>query len=186
MKTRYAFSFKSAQGFGILLLLVAMAFASPLRAEYGSAAAVKAAFLYNFFIFIDWPEAVARNNSMQLCVVGESSLKSGLSVLENKTIGNKPLTVKYNVKGDLLRACQIVFVDAEQNPMEIVRSLKGLPIVTVSDKNAFMEQGGMIGFVENDNRLGFEINLDVAQASDIHISARLLKLARTIKADNRR
>ncbi len=164
--------------------MFAVAFIGQVYAESGSEAAVKTAFLYNFFKFIDWPETVANNADLQLCVVGSSGLGESLAVLENKTIANKPLIIKRGPSGQELKRCHIVFIAAGENSVDIVRGLKGLPVVTVSDKAAFIDQGGMIGFVEVENRLGFEINNDVANSNGVHINAQLLKLAQRVKAGN--
>jgi hypothetical protein len=166
----------------MLALLLAVAIAGQARAESGSEAAVKTAFLYNFFKFIEWPEAVASQSAYILCTTDNDQLGDSLSVLENKTIGNKPMVIRRDINGKDLKNCHMVFISSSENAAAIVRDLKGLPVVTVSDKPNFIDQGGMIGLVQGDNRLSFEINLDVANADGVHISAKLLKLAKNVNA----
>ena len=166
-------------------LMLALLLAAPLNglayAESGGEAAVKTAFLYNFFKFIEWPEA-ASQNAYSLCTTDNDQLGDSLSVLENKTIGNKPMVIRRDVNGKDLQDCHIVFISSSENAAAIIRDLKGLPVVTVSDQRNFVDQGGMIGLVQGDNHLGFEINLDAANAEGVHISAQMLKLAKRVNA----
>ena len=143
---------------------------------------MKAAFLYNFFKFIEWPPASASQKDYSLCATGNDQLGDSLLVLENKTIGSKSLVIRRSLNGNALKECDMVFISSSENAAAILRDLKGLPVVTVSDKPDFVDQGGMIGLVmvQDDSRLGFEINLATAQAADIHISSQLLKLAKRV------
>lgn len=165
-----------------LALLSAAAVVSPAHAESGGEAAIKTAFLYNFFKFIEWPEAVANQGAYHLCTANHDNLGDNLLVLENKTIGNKPMVIHRNINGKELKICHMLFIGTSENAAAIAGELKGLPILTVSDKPNFIDQGGMIGLVADDNRLGFEINLDAANAEGMHIAAQLLKLAKTVNA----
>jgi hypothetical protein len=162
-----------------LALLLATS-VSPVRAESGGEAAIKTAFLYNFFKFIEWPEAAAHQDTYHLCTADNDNLGDNLLILENKTVNNKPLIIHRNINGEELKTCQMVFIGPSENTASIVRGLKGLPILTVSDKPNFIDQGGMIGLVMDDNRLGFEINLNAANIGGIHVSAQLLKLAKNV------
>lgn len=164
----------------MLALLFVMAIAFQARAESGSEAAVKTAFLYNFFKFIDWPEAVASRSAYSLCTTNNDQLGDSLLVLENKTIGNKPIIIRRGINGKDLKNCHMVFIGSSENTAAITRVLTGLPVVTVSDRPGFIDQGGMIGLVQGDNRLGFEINLDATSPDGVHISAQLLKLAKRV------
>ena len=164
----------------MLAVLLAGAIAGQAGAESGSEAAVKTAFLFNFFKFIEWPPAAASQSTYSLCTTDNDQLGDSLLVLKNKTIGNKPIVIHRGINGKDLKNCHMVFIGSSENAAAIIRDLKGLPVVTVSDKPDFIDQGGMIGLVQNDNRLGFEINLDAAKAADIHISAQLLKLGKRV------
>jgi len=164
----------------MLALLLTVAISVQARAESGSEAAVKTAFLYNFFKFIDWPETVANQSAYSLCTTNNDQLGDSLLVLENKTIGNKPIVIRRGIKGKDLINCHMVFIGSSEDTSAIIRDLKGLPVVTVSDQAGFIDQGGMIGLVQSDNYLGFEINLDAANADGVHIGAQLLKLAKRV------
>lgn len=163
-------------------LLLAAAISGQACAESGGEAAVKTAFLYNFFKFIDWPEVAANQSDFRLCTTNNDQLGDSLLVLENKTIGSKPMVIRRDINGEDLKNCQMVFIGSSENAAAIIRDLKGLPVVTVSDKPGFIDQGGMIGLVlvQDGNRLSFEINLNAANANGVHISAKLLKLAKRV------
>lgn len=176
---------KSANGvgFGKVLLLVLMITASPCFAEAASEAAVKVAFLYNFFKFIEWPETIAGPNHYTLCLTSHNDFGNNLLMLEGKTVNGKPLNVIQDIAVKDLKTCHMLYVSANDNPADYARELKGLPIVSVSDKSGFIEQGGIIGLLQDGNRLGFEINLNGADAGKLRFSAQLLKLAKNINAN---
>lgn len=166
----------------ILALLLAVSLSALAQAESGSETAVKTAFLYHFFKFIDWPETTGKRNAYNLCTTSNDQLGDSLLVLENKTIDSTPMLVRRNINGEDLKNCQMVFISASENAVAIIQGLAGMPVVTVSDKPDFIDQGGMIGLVRDGNRLSFEINLDAANLGGVHISARLLKLAKYVNA----
>lgn len=145
--------------------------------------AVKIGFLYNFFKFIDWPTSADTSNGYHLCTTDDNSLGNSLLALQDTTINNKPLNIKRGVSGKELKNCHMVFIGADEDASKSIRDLQGLAVVTVSDKPDFINQGGIIGLVQEDNRLAFEINLGVANAVDIRISALMLKLAKRVNAE---
>lgn len=164
----------------ILALLFASAVTSQAHAESGSEAAVKTAFLYNFFKFIEWPKAAFNQDAYRLCTTNDDQLGDSLLVLTSKTVNNKALLIDRNINGEDLKNCHMVFIRSSENTAKTIRYLKDLPIVTVSDESGFIDQGGTIGLIQDDNRLSFEINLDAANANGIRISAQLLRLARHV------
>jgi len=146
--------------------------------------AVIIGFLYNFFKFIDWPYSTGFSDGYCLCTTDDNSLGNSLLALTNKTIKNKPLSIKRGVSGKELESCHMVFMSADEDTSRSMNDLHGLAVVTVSDKPDFINQGGMIGLVQENNRLAFEINLDAAKAVDIRISAQMLKLAKRVNIAN--
>jgi len=146
--------------------------------------AVIIGFLYNFFKFIDWPHSTGISDGYCLCTTDDNSLGNSLLALTNKTIKNKPLSIKRGVSGKELESCHMVFMSADEDTSRSMNDLHGLAVVTVSDKPDFINQGGMIGLVQENNRLAFEINLDAAKAVDIRISAQMLKLAKRVNIAN--
>lgn len=167
--------------FRLLLAFALMAAGNHARsAESASDAAIKTAFLYNFFKFIEWPEIANSQGSYNLCITREDHLGDNLSVLNNKVVANKPLVIHRELSGQALKNCHIVFISSGDNTPALIRDLSGLPLITVSDNPNFIDQGGIIGLVQIDNRLGFEINLEMANANGVHVGAQLLKLAKRV------
>ena len=151
-------------------------------AETGTESAVKIGFLYNFFKFIDWPQSADTSGGYRLCTTGDNSLGNSLLALQDKTINNKSLSIKRGISGEELKNCHMVFVGVDEDTSKSISNLQGLAVVTVSDNPDFINQGGMIGLVKYNNRLAFEVNLDATNAVGIHISAKILELAKRINA----
>jgi hypothetical protein len=170
--------------YGKLCLVLALTWGiiGSAYAENDTASAVKIGFLYNFFKFIDWPPNADTSNGYRLCTTGLNSLGEGLLALQDKTINNKSLSIKRGVSGKELKNCHMIFIGADEDTGKPIGDSQGLAIVTVSDKPDFINQGGIIGLIQANNRLAFEINLDVAKANDIRISAQMLELAKRINA----
>ena len=173
---------RKAHAWLVFALLLAGAITGQIHAKSSSQAGVTTAFLYNFFKYIEWPKAIPESGAYHLCTTNDDQLGDSLLALKDKTVNNKPLVVRRNVYGEDLKACQMVFIRATEDIAKTIHDLKGLPIVTVSAELGFIDEGGMIGLIEGVNHLRFEINLDVANANGVHISAQLLGLATHVNA----
>jgi|GEM_PF-348760 len=163
----------------LAILLMAGQFNTYVFAESGNEAALKTAFLYNFFKFIQWPDGVIQD-SYRLCTAGNDSLGDSLSVLESKKINDKPMLIYRDISIKDISQCHMLFISKSKNSQVMLNSASGMSVVTVSDQPDFTVNGGMIGLVEEDRHLRFEINLTKANAAHIHINASLLKLAKSV------
>jgi hypothetical protein len=163
----------------LLALVIVISSVNVAQAEIDNSPAIKTGFLYNFFKFIEWPNP---GDSYRLCATSNTGLESFLITLDAKLVNNKPIKVFTNVENQALKNCDLVFIGPNENAVEINAILRGLPIVTVSDNQDFIEQGGMIELLEIENRLAFELNMDTAKTAGIHISAQMLKLAKNVIA----
>lgn len=147
--------------------------------------AVKAAYLYNFAKYVEWPSAVFTRSDapMAICIVGENPFGVALSALAGKTVGSHPVEVRPVSSGTELEKCHIVFISqAEQGRARaLVSRLAHLPILTVSDIDDFARSGGMIGLVEAEQRIRFDINLATARQANLKLSSQLLKLATIVE-----
>jgi len=143
-------------------------------------ATVKAAVIFNLLKFIEWPAEVANREQIVLCANGEGLVSKELQVLEGKTVNGKMLTIRQSVQAEALRACHMVYL--EDPRAGILRDLRVYPVVTVASSSDFIEQGGMIALVSDDDHIGFEINQGLAVENGIRISALLLKLARAVRS----
>jgi len=163
----------------ILILLLSFACINTALAESDNSTAIKTGFLYNFFRFIEWPTPL---DSYRLCATANSGLESVLMSLKDKLVNNKPIRVLTNTGSRTLQNCDLIYIGQHENTQEILVNLSGLAVVTVSDNPDFIQQGGMIGLLEVDHRLAFELNMNAANAAGVHISAQMLKLAKSVIA----
>ncbi len=155
------------------------------EAEESREYAVKAAFLYNFAKFVDWPSESFRNETTPLVlgIVGVDPFGSLLETLKDKTVKGRKLVIRRLSRLENFEDCQILFISGSEKGAlrPILAAVKNHPILTVSDIDRFAPQGGMIGLVAVDNTINFEINLDTVQRSKLKVSSQLLKLAKIIQ-----
>ncbi len=146
---------------------------------------VKTTFLFHFAQFVKWPESVFReaNGPLVYCTVGEDPFQGGLDAsFRGKAVGGHPLQVKHLKETDDARGCHVAFIGklVKKSISEQLTSLKGAPVMTVGESEQFVNQGGMIGFCLEENKIRFEINLGSAERANLRISAKLLTLARRV------
>jgi hypothetical protein len=145
---------------------------------------VKAAYLYNFAKFVEWPpDATSGAATINVGVWGSEALGDALrGVVRDKTVNGRGFTVKRPAGVDDLDGLHILFIsDAEKTRVaDILKRVDGLSVLTVSDNERFCDMGGTITlFVEN-SHIRFDIRLDAALRSRLKVSSRLLNLARKV------
>ncbi|MEY2632856.1 MAG: hypothetical protein RIR00_1510 [Pseudomonadota bacterium] len=172
--------------FALLAALLLPLGSLPARAQ-GSEAAVKAAFVYNFAKFVEWPPEVlyASGQTLNLCLVGpRDGFLNALTTLDGKVAQGKEIRVRAaTLRADTLRGCQMLaLAEGELRQLEDILRLAGnTPLLTISENERFAELGGIIALVVSDNRVQFEINVDAAQRVNLRLSSQLLKLARNTR-----
>ena len=165
--------------FFIVLTLLLGLDARPCMADVAEGQ-IKAAFVFNFIKFTDWPAAVGSEDKLKLCVVGSNVLGGSLAALNDRMVGNIKLHVVNIDNADTnLRRCQVVFIgESEQSrSISIIQSVLDSPVLTISEIAHFEEQGGGIGLYYRENRVVFEINLTAVQRAGLHLPGQLLNLA---------
>jgi len=170
-----------AIAWGLLSVPVAGA-QSPKPTDYQ----VKAAYLYNFGRFVEWPvkSATARNNSFTICVLGEDPFGQALDVtLAGETIGNQKVTARRISSPQESADCQILFISSSEAKRlnKIIEALDKNAVLTVSDIPQFSQRQGMIQFVLEENRIRFEVNLAATQRAGLTLSSELLKVATAVR-----
>jgi YfiR/HmsC-like len=153
------------------------------RADPPSEYHLKAAFVYNFAKFVEWPASAFDSSQapMHLCIAGTDPFGPILTSVEHKTAQGHELVLK-RVPPDPLGACHIVFVSGSKEQVtRVLSAAADMKVLTVSDVEDFAGLGGMIGLVTNDNKIQFDINLDAAQRAELRLSPQLLKLARSVR-----
>jgi YfiR/HmsC-like len=162
-----------------LLLPVWRSFAQPAQpTEYQ----IKAAFLYNFAKFVDWPPApsTVANSPIVIGILGENVFHDDLeNTLHGKTISGHPIQLKPCRSSVEATNCQILFISpSEKSHFEhILHDLQGSNILTVSETDHFIEDGGIVNFVIVGKNVRFQINNDAAKKAGLTISSKLLSLA---------
>jgi hypothetical protein len=147
---------------------------------------IKAAFLYKFAKFIEWPASTFRDpkQPMGICVFGRDPFGHALEeALWGKSIGSRSVFLGRAQQIPELAGCQVVFVSAEESSrvMEIVRGLRGHSALLVGESEGFASSGGAIQFVLDQNRVRFAINPDAANRAGLKISSKLLALATIVR-----
>jgi hypothetical protein len=146
---------------------------------------IKAAFLFNFARFVEWPAAALGEPEapLSLCVLGEDPFGLALEeTVRGETVRDRRLVVKRVAKVVDAGVCQLVFVSASERAHipDILGVLAGRSVLTVSEVEDFAARGGIINFVLVDNRVRFEINPDAAEHGGLKISSELLRLGRIV------
>ncbi len=146
---------------------------------------VKATFLYNFAKFVEWPADAFEGPDAPviLCILGEDIFGDALKTIENKVIRGRNLLIRQCQDTNETKGCHILFISPSEDEKlpKILSDMKGMPSLTVSDTEGFVQSGGIIRFFTMGNKIRFEINPEAAKLSHLKISSRLLKLARIFK-----
>jgi hypothetical protein len=146
---------------------------------------LKAAFLFNFAQFMEWPaETVPAGAPLALCVVNDIAVADVLEkTVKGRTVEGHSLTVKRLKAGAPLPPCHVLYVAGSdlKRSLEVIETVKGVLALTVSDAARFAETGGMVElFVEND-RMRFAVNVDALQRARVRLSSRVLGLAKVVR-----
>jgi hypothetical protein len=142
---------------------------------------VKAAYIFNFAKYVDWP--VADSKQFQVCSAGRDDLGGALSALDNRLVQGRAIQVRQNVAMDQLKDCQIIFVGERDSKMlsSVVRQMLGTPVLIVTDNQQTVEAGAHIILASAEDRVEFDVNLATLQRSNLKASSQMLKLARNTK-----
>lgn len=170
----------------LLLLVPGLHAQQPKASEFQ----VKAAYLYNFGRFVQWPDesGADRHEFFEICVLGTDPFGQALdATLAGGTIGGKSVAAKRITKPQDVDSCRILFISSseESHLKEDLAALDKTRVLTVSDIPRFSERGGMIGFILDGNRVRFDVNLDSAQGAGLTLSSELLKVATSVRKVSR-
>jgi hypothetical protein len=172
------------------LFLVALLTVSPLSfaAQPRPPAAeneVKAAFLYQFGRYVEWPAERARSGSaFVICVLGQDPFGPALDeIARGKSISGHAVAIRRIVEPSELRDCQILFVSRSEDDRlpAILKTLEGRMVLTVGEGTQFTRRGGMVAFTMENRKVRFAINLAAAEAAKLRLGAQLLRIATTVE-----
>ena len=191
----------------VILMLLTAVFAAPVRAdsvrdrEYK----VKAAFVYNFIKFIDFPKekGSAGSKAITIGIVGSGDFLNAFDPIKSKQIKGKKIVLKqFNGYDNLkelqkkkdpkwkeilksLKECQVLFICTCENekkeiPVELLKALKDSGVLVIGEVPGLLKNGGVINFIMENKKVRFEINVKVAEHNGLKIRSQLLKLAKRV------
>lgn len=151
--------------------------AASARAEDTPEYRLKAAILYNFALFTEWPPAPG--TVFNLCVVGRDPFGADIDALQGKLVGARSVVVQRKAETDSLAACHLAFIAASSGGAlpRVVDALRGQPVLTVADTPGAARQGVTLNLALAQGRISFEANVAVARAAGVQLSSKLLRLA---------
>jgi hypothetical protein len=141
---------------------------------------VKAAYLFNFGKFVRWPDTRSGADTLEICVLGRNPFGRVLDdTVKGETIGARKVVSRILPDIQDAAGCNILFVSPseEDHLTKILSTAKQMGALTVSDIPRFVERGGMIEFVVQDERIRFAVNAVPVEEAGLTVSSELLKVA---------
>jgi len=158
---------------GCVLLIGGLAAHAEEPAEYR----LKAAVLYNFARYTEWPPGTGP--TLTLCILGQDPFGSALDAMRGKLVGTRELLPRRVHDGDSLLRCQIVFIaqSAADSLPGVIARLRSNPILTVADTPGAGRQGVVLNMITIQGKVRFEANLGAARTARLQLGSNLLQLA---------
>lgn len=149
---------------------------------------VKAAFLFNFTRFVDWPPGTyaAMDAPLEICVIGSDPFGQNLDqAVAGKLSSSHPLKARRIRQASEAEGCEILFLPAAEQARqrELLSALNGRPILTVGESPDFIQDGGMIHFLLVDGKIRFVINQRMIELAKLTVSSKLLSVAHAVVRD---
>lgn len=146
---------------------------------------VKAAFLYNFTKFVDWPPKAFSDPQAPIVVglFGSDPFSGSLkTIIDGRPVNGRPIQVKVVRSYDDVPGCHILFVGVqdERRVPDLLRTIANASVLTVGESNGFAEAGGVVNFVVDAGRVRLEINLRSADRAGLRLSSKMLSVARIV------
>jgi hypothetical protein len=146
---------------------------------------VKAAFLYNFAKFVEWPSGTPGSSSpIAICVLGQNPFGRVLEdTVSGKTVDGKTFVVRRISEVKAAALCQILFVSSSERIRygAILTELRTGHVLTVGESDGFIEEGGIINLKLDSGKVQIQINTNAAEQAGVRISSKLLSLAQIIR-----
>jgi hypothetical protein len=168
---------------GLIALLLAGGGAGASQEAPGESA-IKAAFLYNFTKFVDWPERAFAGSSapFAVCVLADDAARRAIAAtMRNESVRGRPVEVTFPADGDDLKACHVVYFGRQEDAAKRLASVRQSPVLTVGEGRRFLDSGGQIAFTLVGDRVRFDISRRAAGAAGLSISSKLLRVARRVE-----
>jgi hypothetical protein len=166
-------------------LLISILFVLTASAQTIDEYQVKAAFLYNFAKFVEWPALTFKTDKdpLRICVLGQNPFGNALvETAGGKTVVGRPLVVSDISDVSQGADCQILFIGSSERKRlrSIFTELRATGVLTVGETEGFAVQGGIVNFKLEDGRVRLEINIEAAGQAKLRISSKVLSLAQIV------
>lgn len=142
---------------------------------------VKAAFLFNFAKFVDWPRP---SGNLKLCLVGADPFEGALAAFDNRLIGERRfVSRRLALRSDAeLLACDMLYIAGSEHERvaSLLEAVRGAPVLTVGDGPGYGGEGMMINFYLDQGKVRFEVDPGAARRSGLKLSAKLIQLGRQV------
>ena len=141
---------------------------------------VKAAFLYHFGAFVEWPPGAQPEEAITIAVLGDPAVAAELqAMVPGRTVQKRPVLVREIASIEELGDAQILFIGEEPagDLSRHLEAVRGRPVLTVTEANGALDQGAVINFALVGQRVRFEISLPAASRAGLELSSRLLGIA---------
>lgn len=170
-----------------LALALLAALASHAQAEGPTEYEVKAAFLYNFGKFVEWPADVFRDpdKPIVLGILGSDPFGETLDrIVGVRQVQGRRLMIKRLKTLGEIKGCHILFVSTSEDDQvaAIMRAVNGSPVLTVSDMQHFTDRGGAIDLYLEQRKVRFNVNLRATDRARLRLSSQLLKIAAAVRS----
>ena len=142
---------------------------------------VKAAFLYNFAKFVQWPASGDKSQPLAVCVFGDDTFGEVLQqMIGGKSVQGRDVAVRRLRGEEASRTCHILFISAGEarHTADLLASADGGAVLTIGETPPFLREGGLVRFFVEGNRLRFQVNVEGAQHAGLKISSQLLGIAK--------
>jgi hypothetical protein len=167
---------------GVALGLLAAAGVEPALAQRGLEDEVKAAFVYNFIKFIEWPADAITGESFRVCVLGQEAFGGGAleRAVRGDSVDGHPIAVERVTAEGPFTSCQILFVPRAQTGLtaSIGRALGHASVLLVGEADGFLKAGGAINLVVEGGHVRFDVGIGQASTRGLRLSSKLLRVAR--------
>jgi uncharacterized protein DUF4154 len=170
-----------------LLLVVNTSITFNLFANNFSETEIKAGYVYNFLHFIEWPSQI--QSALNICLYNsDKEYTSSFKSMPAITKAGKPLKIihlKINENPSEIDDCHILFFTKNQpkNVSTLLKKATNNHILTIGEIDGFLEQGGMINFFINNEKVAFEISKSAFLKADLKVSSQVLRIAERIFQD---
>ena len=179
-ETSLAFLCRTIRLWQALLLLLPLQAVAQTVSEYE----LKAAFVYNFALFTDWPtDTIFEGSILNICVNPTSAMRAPLAGLTDKPVKGVRIAVRPLATLDGLRACHVLYMDSNDRDRwkQIKKRIAGTAVLTVSDDGEIFRDGAIVGMEVENSRIVFDIDTRVAKTARLVLSSKLLRLARSVQ-----